>query len=348
MKLISLKFLVFLVCFNCIGQGIKKNYTIHTIAFYNVENLFDTINDANTKDEFSPILQLKTGKSEAYRNKITNIARVISEISNETTKSSPSIIGLAEVENESVLIDLVNSTILKSFDYDFVHLDSPDWRGTDVSLLYKKTAFEPIDFKSYELFAFNEEGYRIKTRDQLLVSGYLDDELIHIFINHWPSQRSGQQKTNYLRVKSAELSAKIISEIRTAHKNPKIILMGDFNDNPSASYFKDILFTTSKKEKANKLSLFNPFESFYKNGHGTLGFRDNLNLFDQIMVTKPLTTKDYSTFQIYKSGIFNPSYLTQKKGKYKGYPFRSWSQNNTFTGGFSDHYPVYIYLIKEL
>lgn len=348
MKIIFLKLLVFLVCFNCIGQGSKKNYAIQTIAFYNVENLFDTIDHPKTKDEYSPILEMKSDKSQAYWNKIDNMAQVISEIGKETTKTTPTLIGLAEIENEFVLKDLINSKHLKNLGYDFIHIDSKDWRGIDVALLYKKTAFEPIDYKPYELFAFNEDGYRIKTRDQLLVSGYLDTDLIHIIINHWPSQRSGTQKTNYLRIKSAELSTNIIDELRVAYKNPKIVLMGDFNDDPDAPSFKEVLFTKSKKEKTNKLNLYNPFEVMFLNGHGTLGFRDNLNLFDQILVSKPLSNKDYSTYQIYKSGIYNPSFLTQKQGKYKGYPFRSWSQNNTFTGGYSDHYPVFVYLIKEL
>ncbi|MDT0553698.1 endonuclease/exonuclease/phosphatase family protein [Urechidicola vernalis] len=335
------------MCLQSTAQNNSKTYNIHTVAFYNVENLFDTIDDPNSKDEYSPILKLKTSKSDAYWSKINNIARVISEIGKETTKTSPTLIGLAEIENKAVLKDLIKTEHIKNQNYDYIHVDSPDWRGIDVALLYKKGSFEPINFKTFELFAFNDKGYRIKTRNQLLVTGYLDNELIHLIITHWPSQQRGQQKTEYLRVKSAELSAQIIEEVRNEFKRPKIILMGDLNENPTAEYLEETLKISANKEGVSDVSLYNPFKSHFKNGHSSLGFRDNLNMFDQILISQPFIAKEYNNYQFYKSGIFNPSYLTQKRGNYKGYPFRSWGQNNTFTGGYSDHYPVYIYLIKE-
>ena len=334
------------ISFSCCSQQAKKEYKINAIAFYNLENLFDTINNPNTKDEYSPILKMKANKSVAYWKKINNMAQVISEIGKEITKNSPAIIGLAEIENSNVLDDLILDPFLESGKYDYVHVDSPDWRGIDVALLYRTTSFNPIEYKTYQLFAFNEEGYRIKTRDQLLVWGYLDNELIYIIINHWPSQRGGKQKSTYLRTKSAELNLKIIAEIRQEEPNAKIITLGDFNDDPTENSFKEILKTVDSKENLPENSLYNPFEKMYKKGLGSLGFRDKLNLFDQIILSENWCTKNYTDYTFYKAGIYNPRYLTQKKGRYKGYPFRSWS-NNTFTGGFSDHYPVYIYVIKE-
>lgn len=349
MKRILITSTILFFSLSCFSQQIKKEYKINTIAFYNLENLFDTINDPNTKDENSPILKMKTGKSKAYWNKINNMAQVISEIGSKTTQNSPAIIGLAEIENSNVLDDLIKNDFLKDKNYDFIHIDSPDWRGIDVALLYKKSAFNPVEYKVYELFAFNEKGYRIRTRDQLLVSGYLGDEFIHIIINHWPSQRGGQQKTAYLRKKSAELNLKIIDEIRDSNPNAKIITLGDFNDNPTENSFKKTLKTKKSKENIENTSLYNPFEKMFQKGLGSLGFRDNINLFDQIIISGNWCAKngDYDKYSFYKAGIYNPSYLTQKRGKFKGYPFRSWSNNNTFTGGFSDHYPVYIFVIKE-
>lgn len=329
------------------AQQSKKEYKINTITFYNLENLFDTINDPNTRDENSPIMELKTERSTSYWNKIENMAQVLSEIGKETTKSSPAIIGLAEIENSAVLDDLISNHFLMDEGYDYVHIDSPDWRGIDVALLYKKALFDPIEFKAYQVYAFNEKGYRIKTRDQLLVTGYLDDELIHIIVNHWPSQRSGKQKTARLREESAELNLQIMDEIRQTESDAKIITLGDFNDNPIENSFKKKLKTNDSKESLEKNSLYNPFEKMYRKGLGTLGFRDQLNLFDQIIISENWSDKDYRDYTFYKAGIYNPDYLTQKKGKYKGYPFRSWSSNNTYTGGFSDHYPVYIFVIKE-
>ena len=327
----------------------EKEYKIKTIAFYNLENLFDTIDNPDKKDEYSPILQMKSGKEKAYVKKIENAAKVISEIGKKVTKKSPSIIAVCEIENSDVLDDLLKNNHLKNEGYNYVHVDSPDWRGIDVALIYKEADFSVSDFKTYELKAWNSEGYRIKTRSQLLVSGYLDDELIHIIVNHWPSQRGGTKKTEYLRVKSAELNNKIIEEIYFEVPDAKIITLGDFNDNPDSKSIKKILKAKSDKKKIKESELYNPFANMFKKGFSSLGFRDNINLFDQIIITSNFLSKivtDYDSYKFYKASIYNPSYLTTRKGRYEGYPFRSWSNGN-FTGGYSDHYPVYMYLIKE-
>ncbi len=325
----------------------QKEYKIKTIAFYNLENLFDTIDNPDKKDEYSPILQMKSGKETAYTQKSDNMAKVISEIGKEKTRKSPSIIGVCEIENSDVLDDLLKNKNLKNEGYNYVHVDSPDWRGIDVALIYKESDFSVSNFKTYELKAWNSEGYRVKTRSQLLVSGYLDGELIHIIVNHWPSQRGGAKKSEYLRVKSAELNLKIIEDIYFEEPNAKIITLGDFNDNPDAKSIKKTL--DSKEKKINAGNLYNPFANMYKRGFGSLGFLDNMNLFDQILFTSNFLSedvRDYDSYKFYKTTIFNPNYLTTRKGRYKGYPFRSWS-NGKFTGGYSDHYPVYVYLIKE-
>lgn len=117
------------------------------------------------------------------------MAKVISQIGHEITKSSPTIIGLSEIENRNVLEDLVQSASLRKNKYRIIHYDSPDRRGIDVALLYKQAHFTPVHHEVFELKLWDEKGYPIYTRDQLLVSGYLDDELIHIIVNHWPSRR---------------------------------------------------------------------------------------------------------------------------------------------------------------
>lgn len=342
---------LFFICFyyNFSQSESNNHYKIITIGFYNLENLLDTIDDPDTKDEYSPIIQLKTNKSKAYYKKIDNMASVISKIGKKKKNQSPDILGICEVENDNVINDLIESKYLKDDNYSFINIPSNDWRGIDVALLYKNEVFQVSDFKNYKLKAYNREGFKVKTRDQILVSGYLDNELIHIIVNHWPSQRGGKRKTAYLREKSAELTLNIINELKNEYDNPKIIIMGDFNENPSSKSFKKILKTTTYKKKLNSNNFYNPFEILYKSGYGTLGFRDNLNLFDQILISDNLVVKnnDYKSFKFYKSNIFNPNFLTTKKGKYKGYPYRSWS-NGQFTGGYSDHYPVYIYLIKKM
>lgn len=125
--------------------------------------------------------------------------------------------------------------------------------------------------------------------------------------------------------------------------------MGDFNDDPTNSSFKKVLKTKSKKKNVTEGDLFNPYEDMFRRGFNTLKYRDKINLFDMIYFTSPLLDKgekDFSTYKMFKAMVFNKSFLTTKKGKYKGYPFRSFSNGN-YTGGYSDHYPVYMYLIRE-
>ena len=158
----------------------QKNYEIRTIAFYNLENLFDTENDTLKNDEASPIMGMKEGREEVYRKKLANMSKVLAEIGTKEAKNSAAIIGVAEVENRKVLEDLLQTDNLKNEHYDFIHYDSPDLRGIDVALLYKPSYFRPTHHEVFELKLWDEKGMRIYTRDQLLVSGYLDDELIHI------------------------------------------------------------------------------------------------------------------------------------------------------------------------
>jgi hypothetical protein len=329
------------------GQNTEKNYQIRTIAFYNLENLFDTINDPLINDdEFTP-----NGKNrytpEVYKDKLEKLARVLSEIGSDQSKNSPVIIGVCELENRNVLEDLVKTGKLKDKRWGIVHYDSKDSRGIDVALIYQERYFKPINHKSLELQLY-DEGKRYYTRDQLMVSGYLDGELIHFIVNHWPSRRGGEAASRPSREKAAALNVEIIKEIRRTEPNAKIISMGDLNDDPVNSSLKNILKTESNHKKVVEGGIYNPFEEMFKNGLNTLGYRDNINLFDQIFFTSTLVTnnKDFSSYRFYKAGIYNPSYIINKEGQYKGYPMRSYSFS-TYAGGYSDHFPVYIYLIRE-
>jgi len=330
------------------GYSQEKQFKIRTIAFYNVENLFDTINDPNKYDEMSPIMEIKGNRSEIYKRKIKNMAMVISKIGLERTNTSPAIIGLAEVENRKVLEDLIATDVLKDKHYDIIHFESPDERGIDVALLYKKQTFKPIDQKNFELRLWDETGRRDYTRDQLLVSGILDGELIYFIVNHWPSRRGGEAKSSHKREKAAWLTTQIIEEIREETPDAKIIIMGDLNDDPNNRSLKNVLKAKGKKKEVTKDDIYNPMENMFKRGFNTLKYRDNINLFDQILISSSLLTTNnkYNSYKMFKANIFNPQFLITKSGKYKGYPFRSFS-NGTFSGGYSDHFPVYIYLIKE-
>lgn len=326
----------------------KRKFKVHTIAFYNVENLFDTINDTQKFDEASPIMELTYNREEIYKKKVKNMARVISEIGSDISNNSPAIIGISEVENRQVIEDLANDDALFNKDYGIVHFDSPDRRGIDVALMYQKNLFRPIDVSSHELKIYDEISQkRVYTRDQLLVSGKLDNELIHVIVSHWPSRSGGEARSRPKRLAAAALNKRIIDSLQAIDPYAKIFSVGDFNDDPTNASLKEVLKTKKNKKDVKLKGLYNPMERFFRKGLGSNAYRDAWSLFDQILVTKPLLETDYSSFRFYKAGIYNKLYLTNKEGRYKGYPLRSFA-NGGFTDGFSDHFPVYVHVIKEL
>ncbi|NND62011.1 MAG: endonuclease/exonuclease/phosphatase family protein [Flavobacteriaceae bacterium] len=342
----------FLVLFLLMIWGLSaqedKTYKVNTIAFYNLENLFDYEDDPITFDDDRTPDGKDHWTPEIYEAKLKNMAKVISEIGQDVTGTAPAIIGVCEIENRRVLEDLVNQDPLVGKDYGIVHFDSPDRRGIDVALLYQKKVFTPTDYKNHELKIYdnNDVTKRIFTRDQLLVSGVLDGEKIHFIINHWPSRSGGEARSRPKRIKAAKLNMKIIDSLMSDDPYAKIITMGDLNDDPTSPSVKDILKAKKKREKVGLRELYNPMEEMYKKGLGTLAWRDGWNLFDQIIISSELLKKDYSTYRFYKAGIFNKTYLANPRGRYKGYPYRSFADGG-YTGGYSDHFPVYIYLIKE-
>ena len=325
----------------------KKEYKINTIAFYNLENLFDYENDSITFDDDRTPEGKDHWTKETYEAKLMNMAKVISEIGEDITSTSPALIGVSEIENRRVLEDLLNQETLVNKDYGIVHFDSPDRRGIDVALLYQKKLFTPTNYKAYELIIYDDQdrSKRIYTRDQLLVSGMLDGEKINVIVNHWPSRSGGEERSRPKRIKAAELNKHIIDSLFSEDPYAKIITMGDLNDDPVSPSIKDVLKTKGTRENMKLKELYNPMEDMYKKGMGTLAYRDAWNLFDQIIISAELTKKDYTSYRFYKAGIFNKNYLATPRGQYKGYPFRSFV--NGYTGGYSDHFPVYIYLIKE-
>lgn len=331
-----------------IGAQEEKRFKIHTVAFYNLENLFDTINDPLKFDERSPIMEIKGSRSEVYKQKVKNMARVLANIGADKANNSPAVIGVCEIENRDVLEDLVNDPLLLGKDYGIIHFEGPDERSIDVALLYQKALFKPIDSSSHELILYNGSSRkRDYTRDQLLVSGKLDGDLIHIIVNHWPSRSGGEARSRPKRVAAAKLNKRIIDSLQSIDPYAKIFTMGDLNDDPTNDSVKEVLKAKKEKDEVPFKGIYNPYEKmFTEKGWGTTAYRDALSLFDQIMMTKPLIEDDYSSFRFWKAGIYNPSYMFNKRGRYKGYPLRSFADGG-FTNGFSDHFPVYVYLIKE-
>ncbi|MGJ8665509.1 MAG: endonuclease/exonuclease/phosphatase family protein [Patiriisocius sp.] len=330
-----------------LGQK-KKEYKVNTIAFYNLENLFDTENDPITFDDDRTPDGKDHWTEEIYQAKLKNMAKVISEIGKDITGTSPAIIGVCETENRKVLEDLVNQEPLLLKDYGIIQFDSPDRRGIDVALLYQKRLFNPTNYKAHELVIYDndEPTKRIFTRDQLVVSGMLDGEKIHFIVNHWPSRSGGEARSRKKRISAAKLNKHIMDSIFVDEPYAKIITMGDLNDDPTSPSVRDVLQPKAEKEGMKMKELYNPMYNMFKDGLGTLAYRDGWNLFDQMILSTEFTKEDYSSYRFYKAGIYNKSYLANSRGQYKGYPYRSFG-NGAFTGGYSDHFPVFVYLIKE-
>ena len=330
MKTLKIYLTIFLVCIAITANAQEaKKFKIHTVAFYNLENLFDTINDPNKNDEASPIMEMKTDIGEIYKKKVKNMARVLADIGTDTAKNSPAIIGISEIENRSVIEDVVNDEALISKDYGIVHYESPDRRGIDVALIYQKTLFTPLHTSSHELLLYDDINQkRVYTRDQLLVSGKLDGEMIHVIVNHWPSRSGGEARSRPKRIAAAKLNKKIIDSLQTIDPYAKIISMGDFNDDPTNSSMKDVLKTKKDKDDVGFKEIYNPYENLFKAGMGSNAYRDAWSLFDQLLITQPFLEKDYSSFRFYKANIYNKNYLVSKRGRWKGYPKRSYSNGD--------------------
>jgi hypothetical protein len=323
----------------------QKEFNVACIAFYNVENLFDTLDSPDTDDlEFTP-----TGpnlyNSKVYYDKLSHLSKVLGEIATEVTPDGPAIIGVSEIENRSVLEDLVKQPSIAKRGYKILHQDSKDARGVDVGFLYQPKYFIP-DTVFFISLQTNDPGDTTRfSRDILFAIGELEGEKIVITVNHWPSRRGGEQNTAHLRNKAAMINRSVLDSLALNLHIVNSIVMGDLNDDPVNDSVRKYLKSGRTVDASDGKEMFNPMEDFYKKGLGTTAYHDAWSLFDQIILSKELASSD-TGFHFYKAAVFNPLYLTQKSGEFKGYPFRTYA-DGAYAGGYSDHFPVYVLLVKE-
>ena len=327
----------------------KKDYKMLSIAFYNLENLYDIYDDPLTFDNDRTPQGKDHWTAAVYEKKIANMAYAISRIGREEAHDYPALLGVCEVENRQVLEDLVKDEKLSPAEYGIIHYDSPDLRGVDVALLYRRKVFLPQNSAVHELVLYDPKDpqKRLFTRDQLVVTGLLDGEQIHVIVNHWPSRSGGEKLSGPKREKAALLNRKIIDSLQRKDPYARIISMGDLNDDPYSKSIRKVLGAKAKKELTGRTEMYNPMAALSERGIGSLAYRDGWNLFDQVMLSKPLIQKDFSSYSFYKAAVYNPQFLMTPTGQYKGYPFRSFGSGG-FTNGYSDHFPVYVLLLKQL
>lgn len=307
-----------------------------TIAFYNIENLFDIKDDPKTNDnDFLPS-SVKKWTYKRYENKLNKLGFAISNIGQKETGKHPVIVGLAEVENKKALKNLLASKHLRDCNYRFVHYDSLDERGIDVALLYDTTRFEVLNSETFSIQLTDEDGTPDYTRDILLITGLLKGEEIHVIVNHWSSRREGEKETEPKRITSANKVIEIIENLRLQDVHAKIIVMGDFNDDPSSNSIKYLV-----KES----NLYNPMETLRSFSRGTTNYNRQWNLFDQIMFSTNFFESTPNKLQYDIANIFDEDFLKLYKGKFKGTPFRTYV-GKKYQGGYSDHFPVYVVFEK--
>lgn len=314
------------------------------IAFYNLENLFDTIpnNPLGRDDEFTPNGKNQWG-SKKYWNKISNMANAISKMTDPKTGLPPAIIGVSEIENESVLKDLVKADPIKRWMLQICHHDSPDRRGVDVGLLYNPRFFRVLDVTNHRLKIPNYESFR--TRDQMCVTGILAGDTISVIVGHWPSRLGGQEQSSYLREAAAQLSKDIADSIWAIRPNQGVIIMGDLNDDPQDKSCAKVIGAQKDSKDVEPHGFYNPWWKKLDNGIGTLAYKGSWNLFDQIIVSGTLLGHNSGAAKLHylSSKVLNFEFLKDTNGQRQGYPLRTHS-GGVWLNGYSDHFPVQLFI----
>ncbi len=319
----------------------------YKVVFYNLENLFDLHDDPETHDEEFLPKGVKKWNAKKYQMKLTNMERVLFDIA-AINRDYPIVIGVSEIENRSVLEDLISQPKLKGANYRICHYDSPDARGVDVAFLYRADVFKLQGSDNIKLVV--DELPNFKTRDLVVMWGTIEDEPFYFLVSHWPSRLGGKEASQFKRDACAKQIRGIKDSLLAANPATKVVVMGDFNDDATDASLVKTMGAKGKAEELVKGDFFNPYFQMLRAGYGTLAYQDAWNLFDNICVTENLVNAEDGKLRIIKGdkfygNIFTRPYMIQQEGQYKGYPLRTFVTNN-FQNGFSDHFPVYIYIGK--
>ncbi|MCK4921839.1 MAG: hypothetical protein KAS71_12390 [Bacteroidales bacterium] len=321
-------------------RALKSDFTV---MFYNVENLFDTIDHPDfTDEEFSPESE-KNWNTERYTKKLDDLSAVLSS---QNKKELPEIIGLAEVENKRVLQDLIATKNLEDGNYEIIHEEGKDARGIDVALLYRKNELKSVNFESIEItFPFDSS---LTTRDILHVWGKTEDgEDIHFFVNHWSSRIGGERETEPKRMYAAVTLRRQLDLLFSKEKNPRIVIMGDFNDEPTNKSLMNILLAGNKLKNIATGDLYNLFyDKHNQYNEGSYNYRNNWNMLDHIIVSYNLINQEGKYSCNYDSGkIIKEEFMLYENNQGQQVPNRTYGGPNYY-GGISDHFPIMVKFTK--
>ena len=326
---------------------LSAQYKPYMVAFWNFENLFDIYDDPETHDdEFLPE-GVKKWNEIKYQKKLSNMERVVFDMA-AIQRDYPIVIGVSEIENRSVLEDFISQPKIKGANYRICHYDSPDARGVDCAFLYRADVFKLEGSDNIKLEVEGLPNFR--TRDLVVMWGTLEGEPFYFLVSHWPSRLGGKEASQFKRDACAKQIREIKDSLLAQNPATKVIVMGDFNDDATDPSLEKIMGAKGNVKHLEKGDFFNPYVQMLRAGLGTLAYQDSWNLFDNICVTENLVNNEAGKLRLIKGkkfygNIFKRPYMIQQEGQYKGYPLRTFVSNN-FQNGFSDHFPVYIYIGK--
>lgn len=310
------------------------------IGFYNCENFFDTIDDPE-KDDIE-----NTPTAAVYAEKLHNIATVFQKLGADVTPDGPAVIGMAEVENDNVLKAVVAQPEIKARNYQYVWFPTPDVRGISTAMLYNPKYFRLLNARPIHV-PLETLGQTRPTRDVLYVTGILAGDTVHLLVNHWPSKSGGEAQSAPGRRLAAQVDKNIIDSLMKINPDTKLLLMGDLNDNPTSDGVIDVLHARADRKDVALTDIYNPWINMYKKGMGTESYRGEWNLIDQIMISGGFMQNHNNKWKYYKEEIFNRDFLTNRTGRDKGLPHRSYTISHVWDNGYSDHFPVVMYFVEQ-
>jgi predicted extracellular nuclease len=304
-----------------------------TFAFYNVENLFDTIDDpAKIDEDFTPTGKL-AWNAQRYQNKLFKLAEVFDSLPGQL----PAFIGMCEIENKNVLQDLIKTGALAGGHYAIIHQDSPDERGIDAVAIYdtERVKVESSEFLPVAL-PDEKDPY---TRDILHAQIKCGDTRMHVFVNHWPSRSGGQEVSEINRITAANVLGKKIEEIRNSEKDARILIMGDFNDHPNDKSIMEVLHAGQQTGDV----LYNYMYDEHMKGEGSYFYKGAWGALDQFMASQPVLTSGGGWYAPASAAhIYKQEFLLYHDKDGSTRPDRSYIGERYNEKGHSDHLPVYI------
>jgi endonuclease/exonuclease/phosphatase family metal-dependent hydrolase len=338
-KLLLLALIALLNCNVGCAQAGGENRVV--VAFYNCENFFDIVdNPAKNDDEFTPGGKYRYTQA-IYEKKLHNIATVIQNMGGS---EGPAILGVAEVENNTVLNDLVHQPELARRNYKYEWYDGPDPRGINVALIYNPKYFRVLRSEPLHVDLSGTGGKSI-TRDVLHVYGILDGDTVHVFVNHWPSRIGGEDQSGPKRAIAAHVNKDMIDALMKKNPGTRAIVMGDLNDNPTDNSVTNVLNAKAEPRDVPATGLYDPWADIYKGGEGTESYKKQWNLFDQIIISGAFLQNRKNKLHYELAAIYKPDFIVDTYKGYEGQPHRSF-KGTYWINGYSDHFPVTVSFTK--